>query len=37
MQQNLKMHCNALIGTYKEQAKDYTAMAKEQAQLAAGK
>ncbi len=37
MRENLKMHCDALIGSYKQQAKDYTALAKEQQQLAGGK
>jgi len=32
--ENWKMHCNALIGSYKQQAKDYTALAKMQQQLA---
>ena len=35
--ENWKMHCNALINSYKEQAKNYTALAKEQQQLASGK
>ena len=35
--ENMQMHCNALARTYKEQAKDYSALAKEQEQLAGGK
>ncbi len=34
LQQNLALHCNALAGAYRQQAKDYTALAKEEAALA---
>jgi hypothetical protein len=37
MRENLQMHCNALIRSYKQQAKDFTEMAKEQEKLAVGK
>ena len=32
--QNMRMHCKAIIGQYQNQAKSYTAMAKEEAKLA---
>jgi hypothetical protein len=35
--ENMQMHCKALARTSKEQAKDYTALAKEQDKLAGGK
>jgi predicted NAD-dependent protein-ADP-ribosyltransferase YbiA (DUF1768 family) len=35
-QENWQLHCNALIGTYKKQAEAYTALAKEQEQMAGG-
>ena len=35
--ENMQMHCKALVRTYKEQAKDYEALAKVQEQLAGGK
>src|SRR5512147_697519 len=34
---NMQMHCNALVRSFKDQAKDYAALAKEQKQLAGSK
>ena len=35
-QQNLAMHCKAIIGAYQKQARDYTAMAEQETKLAKG-
>ena len=35
--ENWRTHCDALIGAYKQEAKQYTALAKQQASLASGK